>query len=146
VRPVFHQLTHHSAPVHAASSSHCLSLTLLSHGLTPSASSSALRTNSKVDLDRAWLSFSFRNCFQFCDQQSLTLCCSKFHDIAAETHPAVRACSGGTSPFTSMRTKLPKKLVSRTQLGRHLQPRGSMAMPEARLFLNKLRALFWRLM
>lgn len=63
-----------------------------------------------------------------------------------EAYLVVRRGSGDTSPLASMRTEFPKTLMPGTQPGKHLQPRGSVAMPEARLFLNKPRALLWRLM
>lgn len=40
-----------------------------------------------------------------------------------------------------MRTKFPKKLGSRTQLGRRLQPQGNVTMPEARLFLKQAASI-----
>lgn len=130
---VFKQLTRHSALMYMTFSSHRLNFTLLSRGLVPWASSSAVCTEGKLNLD-----WAFGNCFQLCNQWSLIFCYSKIHDLKAEAYLVVRARSGDAL----MRTKSHKMLVSQTQLGWHLQPQGSMMMPKARLFLNSQEHCF----
>lgn len=87
----------------------------------------------KLHLGFSQFNFSFGNCFQFCNQQSLTFCYSKPRDLEVVAYLAAKVCSGDTSTINSMRRRFPKKLVSDTDR-EAFTATGNRMMPEGDYF------------